>query len=54
MLSNDPSSDLDMPVALANTRPASREKGKDCNQMCPGPVSVAKNKPSAPDKLAGE
>ena len=34
--------------AAANTREARREKGRLCSQIVPGPVSLAKNRPSPP------
>ena len=34
--------------AAATMRSARRLNGSDCSQICPGPRSVAKNKPSPP------
>src|SRR5262249_48007918 len=51
-LRTEPSSAL-LPAgpAWARTRPANREKGSDWSQTLPGPVSVARNKPSPPNSV---
>jgi hypothetical protein len=45
-----PSSFL-VPVPYARMREASLDTGKLCNHTSPGPVSVAKNNPSPPNKV---
>src|SRR6185436_18871789 len=39
------------PALLASTRPARRAKGRDWSQIFPGPVRVAKKRPSPPKRV---